>query len=273
MLYEPESLRSLATFAALYVALPGLACAAVLLGAPRAAWRALKGQRTILVAFAAWAAFALVVCVQYARTALFMNYSHRFYAPLFPLALLAFGVLLDRGLRALGSSRRDRILAAVAAVLLLAQLGVYARRLRSEVAYAETTKRLLADEHIPAGLFLRERVPPSEWLVVVVDAGAIPYYSRLKTVDFGGLNDEYLSKRFSALLTPEQLADYFFARNPGAAVFTSRDWEKVDGPEPSPITTDPRFAQYVLARRYRSDALPNYYELVYLRKDLVDAAE
>jgi hypothetical protein len=113
-------------------------------------------------------------------------------------------------------------------------------------------------------------VPDTEWLIVHIDAGAIPFVSQLPTVDFGGLNDERLSRGMSV----NDAVDYFYSFRPGAVVFTSYDWDKVEhGYQAAQITGDPRFEQYVLMRKYRTTSKKNYYEFVFLRKDLLKDLE
>lgn len=164
--------------------------------------------------------------------------------------------MLERGLRGAGGSGAERIPPSArraAAVFLGLQLGANVALYPREAAFAASTERLLADVHIPAGAFLREHVPAHEWIVVVVDAGAIPYVSGLKTVDFGGLNDEFLSRRFIDKIPSARIVDYFYARNPAALVFTSRSRDFVIGPEPVPVTDDP--GSGVMGSR-RSSAAP-----------------
>ena len=103
------------------------------------------------------------------------------------------------------------------------------------------------------------------------DAGAIPYYSGLETLDFGGLNDEFLSRRWIERMPDAKVADYFYAADCGAVVVTSRDWERVKAEGVAGIFDDPRFDRYTLVRRYRSAAVQDYFELVFLRRDLAGA--
>lgn len=269
----PGSLRDLALFSALYLALPVLALT-VLWVARRASRESepCARVRTLRVVLAVGLAFTAVCWATYARSSLVMNYSHRFFAPFLPILLLAVGAMLERGLRGAGGSGAERLPPSArraAAVFLGLQLGANVALYPREAAFAASTERLLADVHIPAGAFLREHVPAHEWIVVVVDAGAIPYVSGLKTVDFGGLNDEFLSRRFIDKIPSARIVDYFYARNPAALVFTSRSRDFVIGPEPVPVTDDPRFGRYGLAAVFSSPDWPHYHELVYLRLDLL----
>src|SRR3989338_3153881 len=125
------------------------------------------------------------------------------------------------------------------------------------------------DEHNAIGKELGALLPPAETIIVYMDAGAIPYFSRLRTIDFGELNDEILA---SHTLSPEERIDYFFSHNAAAAVITSINTERVRGSEEAErIIDDSRFQNYVLYKRFvqRDPAIINY-EFVYLRKDLYE---
>jgi arabinofuranosyltransferase len=264
-----DSIRDLGKFLVLYASAPGLA------GAIGAAigWRRTAGTLRALAVPLVGAVFFAAVAVQYSRSALIMNYSHRFFAPYYAIVLVWVGVLLEHGLSRVdagaGGARLAPFARATAVALLAAQVCLHVALLPRELRFARSTRDLLVDEHIPAGRYLREHVPSDEWLVVVVDAGAIPYYAGLRTVDFGGLNDEFLARRFRDRIPKAAIVDYFYARNPGALVFTSAHPDRIEGPEPLPIADDPRFAGYVHVATYASASWPSYYELVFLRRDLV----
>ena len=115
---------------------------------------------------------------------------------------------------------------------------------------------------------LRERVPRDEWVVVVVDSGAIPYFAGCRTLDFGGLNDEYIGRRFYNAHPEPDIIEYFYRFHAGAVVVTSARPDRIDGPEPTRVFEDPRFADYVQVACFGSPGYPNYYQLVYLRSDL-----
>jgi hypothetical protein len=128
---------------------------------------------------------------------------------------------------------------------------------------------MLEDEHMAAGRFLGENLDGSEWLIVHSDAGAIPYHSKLKTLDCGRLNDEYLT---DTDLSADQVCDYLFSRNPAAMVFTSTSWAKVEhGPEAKAILRHDRFVDYRLVRKFASSHRTRYFEFVYIRSDLADS--
>jgi arabinofuranosyltransferase len=279
---SPDSVRAILDFARAYAAAPlAAACVPIVLFG---AWRRRVGvdgtpaasRYRHLLAPAAGLVSAAVVLAQYARSALVMNYSHRFMAPFVGIVLVCVALLLDRAGKLLITSGRAgpvrAVLFVVALVLLGSQLRANVRGIRAERDLARQISRLLADEHRAAGEYLRTAVPEREWLVVVADAGAIPYYSGLKTVDFGGLNDEFLAGRFRDRIPKSEVVDHFFERRPGAAVFTSTRPDRVVGPESLPLTSDPRFEEYEIVRVFSSESSPDYYELVFLRKDLVETS-
>lgn len=228
-----------------------------------------------VVALTAVLAFAILVLTSYAHARLIMNFSFRFFAPLYSVFLLPVLFVWDRALKSLTHSHlfHGAGLPQLAIVLfvLVKQTYTYGAVLPAEMNFAASYARLLADEHIPIGKYLAANLPATEWVAVYVDAGAIPYYSRRRAIDFGALNDRTLAHR---RLTPVEVADYFFMRRPGAAAFTSNDPMAVTlGGGGGAIIEDPRFRNYALVRRYRSrgqsvEGAP-YYEFLYLRRDLL----
>lgn len=218
--------------------------------------------------------FAAAIMFEIVRSHLIMNYAHRFYMPLLPIVWIALAVCAAPSLRALVSVRsaypvRHRTATIVMLVLLAYQGLFHAAKLRDEMTFAADEKTMLEAEHIAAGAFLREIVPPNEWLAVYMDAGAIPYFSGLKTVDFGAINDTALAH---GTLTPKERIDYFFSRAPGAVVFTSEAGDRVlYGDEVAAILADSRFGNYTLVKIFRSPFVPErpYHEFVYLRNDII----
>ena len=240
---------------------------------------------------AALAFTAISLCL-YLCSDLVMNYAYRFFVPFYALTLLAMGGIV------LGAKRNLKTLLIVV-VILSAQLSFNTdkkglSKLRRHFSSYET---LLKDCHIKIGHYLRNNLPPDEWIVVHADAGAIPYYSKLRTCDFGRLNDEFLSRNYPAQIettrrskngvkitakkqdgeetptqsVPNELVDYFYAKQPGALVFTSYNNKTLyHGPESNWISSDRRFDDYRLLEIYQTAARRNYCEFLYIRNDLVD---
>lgn len=209
---------------------------------------------------------------QYLRTDPVMDYGFRYYAPIYPLALLSLAILFQWGWRATqrGTHRSKWLqagLGTASVLVLIGQASETRREQWAQLAYTIHYDFLLQTEHFPVGRFLRDRVPPDEWLAVHVDAGVIPYVSNLKTIDFGQLNDEYLA---GGRRTPQEWADYFFRMRPGALSMTSWDAHEL-APRHfggSAILADPRFAEYRLVAIFDAPHRPAYRQFVFLREDI-----
>jgi arabinofuranosyltransferase len=94
---------------------------------------------------------------------------------------------------------------------------------------------------IALGHWLNGAVPPNS-LLAVSDVGAIPYYSRLRTVDINphSLTDLRIAHRGFQL-------DDFFARNADIAIFVSFSLtQPAFYAEHQPVLSDPRFKDYRL---------------------------
>lgn len=281
---HPASLADLALFARRYLALPA-AAGVVLVGLsalrPRGAARPgpSVGRSSAIPLFSALVlAFAGLTTLKYVGSSLAMNYSHRFWMPLY-VSLLPLGALaLERGLGVIEAVRRERgatgaVVAILVAGLGLAQLAVMASGLPHEVRTAASYKQLLDESHLRIGRLLAAVSPAlgpdPPRLVTVRDAGAIPYLSRLPTVDFGLLNDEYLSQ---APRSEQEMADYFFAAQPAIVTMTGFHGR---GPIARYLTDDPRFADFLPWLRYanRSPLYRTQYQEIYVRRNLLPALE
>jgi hypothetical protein len=218
-----------------------------------------------------------IVLLQYARSNLSMNYSHRFLAPYIPLLLLVMGNAIQSTFKLYAD--RPRLKNGLDILALgLCGLGLavtFPAAYRAEWREANLSRRLIQGEHIPLGRKLRQVIPPRETLVVLKDAGAVPYYSGLPTIDLGGLNDEYLARNRPS---NAGMLDYVFQSEPGVFVITSYsphtpdrgllggDQRRLDA-----LLEDKRFEAYPLVEIFHPpvDGM-QYYEFVYLRRDLVD---
>jgi len=258
---------SFATFAALVLWIPP---ALTLPGRDRTKQRNAFDTTDALVVGAV-VLFHVAVALQYARSQLTMNYSYRFSMHMYPAFLIGLLVVADRGrrnLRQLATRSRRSVVFVCGMALLVTLMQVYRHmeHLAGEFRWANQYGHLIHDEHIPAGEFLREMVPTDEWLVVHLDAGTIPYCSRLKTVDLGKLNDPHLARNN---LTDEATVQYAFDHHPGAWAVKSRASESLEGSGlTDAITSDVRFSDYALVRKFASPSNPTYYQFIYLRKDL-----
>ncbi|TKJ42305.1 hypothetical protein CEE37_01095 [candidate division LCP-89 bacterium B3_LCP] len=285
-IFEKWSIIKLAIFSIFYLAIPTIGCIILNSINLKAVIAQVKGRYSFLmkpeflIAGFAVLAFAVLVNFQYLRSRLLMNFEFRFFVPFFSISLIFLGVFLSLGFHALKEVRHNkpmmyRIIGTATIILFAVQLLVNVNQLKKYVYLKTAYKSMIDEEHIPAGTFLRESVPSDEWLIVIHDTGAIPYYSGLKTVDFSRLNDEVLLKKD---LSTSEILDYFYSFNAGAVVITSYEWDKIHqpwiyGPEAELIASDPRFEQYVLVKKYKADVPPespahDYFLFLFLRKDL-----
>ncbi len=283
-----ENIKVLREMVVTYLPLPGL-LALIFIG--REHFR--KHKRLVI----GTAVFSLIILFAYLSSRLMMNYSYRFFLPVYILSLVALGGILFRV-----KPTVKVVILTVLLVSLQTASNVDRKKMKKEIEYSSAHFKMLKDVHIAAGEFLRNCVPPGEWLVVHSDAGSIPYYSKLQTIDFGRLNDEYLArnvpcqtgivnkrdlpgngrKRNKSSESDESrpskdeealLVEYFFSRNPGAIAFTSYNPQKLDhGYESDIISADKKFANYALVKKYSSRARRRYCQFIYLREDIRIAA-
>jgi hypothetical protein len=244
--------KDLREFLDLYMVRPALVALILV------SWNDIKKHKYLIVGIGA---FACVLALTYLPLNLMMIYAYRFYMPLLVLALVGLGAVVKNSAMAWKTT-----LAVV--FLVLPQINKHVDGLAEEIEYAKGYKGLIENVHTAVGTYLRESIPGDEWLIVHSDAGAIPYYSKLRTVDFGRLNDPYLARRDPDIV---RAADYFFERRAGAAVFTSYKKQLDHGPESLQIKRDPRFGEYTLIKKYSCKERRNYLQFLYLRRDLADS--
>ena len=278
-----DSVKRLLSFSLCYVLLPLLSCFMVFIVDIDQIWKKWKKggipqmNPRLLTAYTAVLVFVFIVLTQYMRSVLVMNFSHRFFVPFYPLFLVGIGILGALGLDALNASKKSnplryRVIKITLIIFLFLQLALHFRNLKREVAYVTWYKNLMEDAVVPAAEYLKRNVPSSEWLAVYLDAGAVPYFSGLRTVDLGKLNDEFLSGK---KLSDDQIVDYLFSRNPAAVIFPSLNSDQVEynnkvvTVDSNAIMNDPRFQRYKLVRRFGNHTKKEYYKFVYIRKDLL----
>jgi len=274
------SIYELAHFFIQYLLLPTMAVITCLILSPNEAWKHFHQKyfqlqkRADILMLGSLVLFGLVIVSHYLQSNLFMNFSYRFYVPLYPIGLFFLvwflSPLLGTGRLHLNTIQwQHRLILFGLGMIYLTQIVFHTKwLLKREIPFALEYETRLSEMHRAAGPYLKQRVPESEWLVVHFDAGAIPYYSGLRTVDFGGLNDEYLAHNKSASI--KDRLNYFFSKRPGAVVFTSYEWERVNhGYEASAIVSDPRFKIYKLVRKFGNSTSKKYYEFVFIRNDLL----
>ena len=111
--------------------------------------------------------------------------AHRFYTPITPLlvAASAYSLFLP-GV----SYLRSLLLVLIIVCFNLWQLK------NDPYLYERIVADVVAERGKESGLWLRENVPPDS-LLATNTAGSVAYYSRLKTIDMLGLNDEHIAHR------------------------------------------------------------------------------
>lgn len=240
--------------------------------------------RRFLPVLLALCAAAAVIVVEYSRSTLQMNYSHRFWIMLYPLGLCVAAAGIEHGLRALEATRehhplRFRRIRQAGVWLTLLQLAVHVGLWRwEERKFLRDYRQLLQEEHAVAAELLRGLLPQDAWIVVYPDAGLIPYRTGLPTIDGGRLNDRFLARHhWSGTPRDSAILSYFFARNPAAFIFKSRrDDRLVLNGEAAALSADPRFQPYRLVATFRTHArrfADSYFLLLYVHERVLTVRE
>ena len=161
------------------------------------------------------------------------------------------------------------------ALALAANLAVHQRQAQARSNY----ERGLAEGHIALGHWLAERYPPDTW-IALGDAGAVPFYSGLPTVDLWGLNDAEIARLPGEYGARPGLVPLVFQRAPHIIVLWNRtpiegEAGKLRAAGGHPFDTA-FFQSPELARHYRfvreftfrpaSQGVPGYYLDVFERK-------
>lgn len=264
-----ESVKAAARFFGQYLVLP--LAAAGLLWVLSADQIKKKESHAGALRHVQWVAgvFIAACLLVYLRSDLFMNYASRFFAPFFPLFLLRAGAMLDRGREPFQKTRtefprRHRIVLRLLLVAGVLQMGVYAFKWKGELNFVQYYQAIVEDEYMGVAEILKNELPPDATLICYMDAGAIPYYSGLRTIDFGRLNDRYLAREQP---DRKEAIDYFFQQNADVVVMTSESAEQyVYVDEAMEIMDDPRFKEFrpKLVLGNRAD-FP-YFQWIFLRK-------
>lgn len=273
---DVDSARALGLFLARYVALPVLAVLGLQLTSVRSALlrlargpqRADAGRARVFAGVGLL--FLVALSVVYLGCHLAMNVGHRFFAPFLPVTAVLAALACESGLRAIdraGETSARRTVVVLSVLIGLAQGLVFVLEAREHRAFAADYGRLIAEVHVPAGQRVAEICGPEDWLVVVADAGAIPYTADRPTVDLGMINDPYLAR---GTPTPDEILEYFYERDARCAVFTSNSWDVLEPPDPraAAIVADPRFGRYELVERFGTSGgrFASYFEFVLVQR-------
>jgi hypothetical protein len=273
-LLNPESVKEAIRFGAYYLFLPLAAGGLLCLMDPEAAQSrmlsaapSLKHLRMRVLRLGGLA--TLVVLLSYFRANLYMNYGGRFFFPLLPIAWMLVGLALQAGWDNFQSFRevstlRAKIACWTLVTLAALQVAVAAYKWRAEAGWLLRYRAIVTEELIPLGKALRERFPQGGKLICYMDAGAIPYYSRLRATDFGRLNDAFLAMEHPG---ETAITDYFFAQEADVVVMTSYSDQAIHyTDENQSIVDDPRFSAYDLVRIYRAEGVRDYFQFLFARK-------
>jgi len=160
----------------------------------------------------------------------------RYHAALIPLFVLGAAHLLSPLFRSAPNPARLAVLAVVG----LAAVGLNLRE--ASILKGEATRQELRMQRalIPLARWLG-RALPNGTLLATADVGAVPYYSRLPTLD---IHPESLTDRHIA--THGFSVDYVFERDPGVVLLGSSGTTSNFRREHQPLLRDPRFRE-----RYR----------------------
>jgi hypothetical protein len=178
-----------------------------------------RRQRAILLPLAAMLAYFLTVDHV-------MGYGDRYFYPLLPALSVLGGVGIARMIAALsppaGTWVRSGLLSTVA-IALAVGFKEGQGSAGSFSGYAQCLKRA----HLVLGRTLSEIPWKSRPVIVIADAGAVPYYSRLDTIDSFGLNDAFIARHFHG-----DRSDYVLSQNPTLVVFISKNRDTFQSPLP-----------------------------------------
>lgn len=116
----------------------------------------------------------------------------RFFAPVLPLY---YALIASSGAAFIAALAADRRRWLVEGATVLAVAGLIAFTLRISAGdFGLPEERQAVGERVEMGRWLRDNVPDTT-VIAVIPAGAIPYESRLQTIDMLGLNDEHIAHR------------------------------------------------------------------------------
>ncbi len=146
-----------------------------------------------------------------------MGYGDRYFYPLVPAFAMVGGVGIVR-LLAFTSPRYQMLTRAMVIVLMASTfLGGFRKGYHERTTYISYARGLERAHvllgKVLAGIQWRTKDP----VLVIGDAGAVPYYSRLQTVDSFGLNDPFIARHFH-----ESRSEYVLAKKPAIVVLISK---------------------------------------------------
>lgn len=208
----------------------------------------------------------LAILPYYLFTAMIMNIYYRYFIFTLPILIALAGL----GLLVAGRFL-SRLLPASLCILILCGtcIGCITLSLKTgkwPVRYARSYGDMIFNSHAALGKIFANHLEPKS-LIAVGDAGAIPYYSDLPTVDYLGLNDKTIAKKIKT--NNMAVADYLMDKKPSVIVLvvtTGDDKDKAFGGLVGRIIGHPFFSNY--RRTATNCAHWGYCQAVYLRNDI-----
>jgi hypothetical protein len=201
----------------------------------------------------------LAVWTIYSTTITCKPFGYRMLIPCFVLltylAAEALDWLMGRSPQVVGAAW----IGTLAALLMFG----WAQQNDGNIAMARGRVPTLARKGATIGNFLRRAFTDQDPLVAVDAAGAIPYYSQLRSLDMLGLNDAHIARRrtreFGHGLQGHELGDgnYIFERSPDIVIGGILGGDRLSYVGGREMEADPRFAdRYRLANFYADDPEP-----------------
>jgi hypothetical protein len=214
------------------------------------AWRDRSRRSRILLAVT-----LLVVWTGYTMTVTCRPFGYRMLIPYFVLLPYLVAEALDW----ISNRGRGAVRAAWVGTLAALLIFGWAQQNDRNIAMARGRVPTLARGGAAIGNFLRRAFTGHDPLVAVDAAGAIPYHSRLRSLDMLGLTDAHIARRrtarFGRGLQGHELGDgnYVLERGPDiiiAGILGSETLSYVGGKE---MEADPRFADWYRPANFRAE--------------------
>jgi arabinofuranosyltransferase len=203
-------------------------------------------RRPLLITFG----FVLgLLAVFYGQSELMMNYGNRFFVPYQPLIIAALAASWGK------ITWRSAGLAAYTLLSL-----IYLAGSATNCYYYAVMER---EEHTAAAAWIADHAPADATLMVMVDAGLVPYRTNLRTIDAGGLNDAYLSHERD----PQARADYLLNQQADIVLLATGDLGiAAANATRGELLADPRWiAGYHREQIFRRQLQFDYHQEVWVR--------
>lgn len=192
---------------------------------------------------------------------------YRFFAPIMPLAFALIAASVGGVIVAHPIDERRGYRLALGGASAVALLTIVVFVLEPSTDAAIRGERELMAVRNEQGRWLRENVPETT-TIAVYGAGAIPYQSRLPSIDILGLNDEHIAHRDVSIgegMAAHEKYDstYVLDRRPEIIILadyrTASPWERDDYERLAGYTTIPGIADLIAQERLWQDYEPRAY--------------